>query len=106
MAKYLDRYDKFRKNGEMKTLPGLYIRKNNSDKSVIYKLGDSRLDKLSNLYYNSPYYGWLIMSANPEYGGLEFNIPDQTVITIPFPLESGLERYSTEVNKYISLYGG
>lgn len=90
----------------MKPIPGLYIPSRPTDKKVIYKLGDSRLDKLSNSYYNSPYYGWLIMTSNPEFGGLEFNIPDQTVITIPFPLESALERYLLEVNKFKSLYGG
>jgi hypothetical protein len=37
------------------------------------------------MYYNNPYGGWLIMLANPEFGGLEFNIPNQTVIRIPFP---------------------
>jgi hypothetical protein len=26
------------------------------------------------MYYNNPYGGWLIMLANPEFGGLEFNI--------------------------------
>jgi hypothetical protein len=106
MPRYFDRYDSFRYNGSMKPIPGLFIKSQNGDKSVLYKLGESRLDKLSNLYYNSPYYGWLIMAANPEFGGLEFNIPDQTVITVPFPLQSGLERYNSEVNKYKSLYGG
>lgn len=106
MPRYFDRYDKFRQDNNIKPIPGLYIPLISSDKKIIYKLGDTRLDKVSNIYYNSPYYGWLIMLANPEYGGLEFNIPDQTVITVPFPLESGLERYLTEANKYISLYGG
>jgi hypothetical protein len=106
MPKYLDRYESFRQNGNMKPIPGLFISESSGDKKVIYELGNTRLDKLSNLYYNSPYYGWLIMLANPQFGGLEFNIPDQTIITVPFPLESGLERYLGEVNKYISLYGG
>ena len=106
MPKYLDRYESFRQNGNMKPIPGLFIGETSGDKKVIYKLGDTRLDKLSNLYYNSPYYGWLIMLANPQFGGLEFNIADQALITVPFPLESGLERYLGQVNKYISLYGG
>ena len=106
MPRYFDRYDKFRQDNNIKPIPGLYIPSRSSDKKIVYKLGDTRLDKVSNIYYNSPYYGWLIMLANPQFGGLEFNIPDQTIITVPFPLESGLERYLGEVNKYISLYGG
>jgi hypothetical protein len=106
MGRYFDRYNNFRKENEIKPIPGLFVEESPSDKKIIYKLGDTRLDKVSNIYYNSPYYGWLIMLANPEYGGLEFNIPDQTVIRVPFPLDSGLERYSLAANKYISLYGG
>ena len=105
MPKYFDRYEDFRSNDTIKPIPGLYMPITNSDKTVVYKLGQTRLDKLSNLYYNSPYYGWLIMSANPQYGGLEFLIPDQSIITIPFPFEAAINRYITEVNKYKSLYG-
>ena len=45
------------------------------------------------------------MLANPEYGGLEFNIPDMTVLRIPFPYESAISRYTTEVTNNINLYG-
>ena len=106
MARYFDRYSNFRYNGNMKPIPGLSIPILSSDKSVVYKLGETRLDKLSNLYYNTPYNGWLIMLANPEFGGLEFNIKDQSIIRIPFPFEDAIGRYITEVNKYNSLYGG
>ena len=105
MTIYFDRYNKFRDNGNIKPLPGIIIPVNSTDKQAIYKLGESRLDKLSNLYYLNPYSGWLIMLANPEYGGLEFNIPDMTVLRIPFPYESAISRYTTEVTNNINLYG-
>ena len=105
MPKYFDRYSNFRYNGNMTPLPGLTIPEENGDKIVIYNLGQTRLDKLSNSYYNSPYFGWLIMQANPSYGGLEFNIPDQSLIRIPFPFESAISRYIQAVNKHNSLYG-
>jgi hypothetical protein len=104
--KYFDRYDEFRYNGNMKPLPGISIPPSSSDKIVVYKLGETRLDKLSNIYYTTPYCGWLIMLANPELGGLEFLIPDLTRIRIPFPYESGISRYLQEINKYNILYGG
>ena len=106
MAKYYDRYSDFRYNGSIKLIPGLKIDELNSDKTIIYKLGDTRLDKISSLYYNTPYCGWLIMLANPQLGGLEFNIPDQTVIRIPFPFESAINRDTAQINKYNSLDGG
>ena len=89
----------------MKPLPGITIPSESSDKNAVYKQGVSRLDKLSNMYYNNPYSGWLIMLANPEYGGLEFNIPDMTVLRIPFPFDSAVARYKTQVNNHIILYG-
>lgn len=106
MAKYFDRYNNFRYNGYIKPIPGLSLPINTSDKIIVYNVGDTRLDKLSNIYYNTPYCGWLIMLANQEYGGLEFNIPDQSLIRIPFPFESAISRYITQINKYNTLYGG
>jgi hypothetical protein len=106
MPRYYDRYDNFRYNGSMKPIPGLTIQPSIGDKSIVYKAGETRLDKLSNDYYNTPYCGWLIMLANPQYGGLEFLIPDLSIIRIPFPFESGIDRYISEVNKYNILYGG
>jgi hypothetical protein len=57
------------------------------------------------MYYLNPYSGWLIMLANPQFGGLEFNIPDLTQIRIPYPLEDAMQRYITELNNHILLYG-
>jgi hypothetical protein len=105
-TRYYDRYQNFRNNGSMNVIPGLSLNVYTTDISVIYKLGQTRLDILSNTYYNSPYYGWLIMLANQQYGGLEFLIPDQSIIVIPYPLESAIDRYITSVNNYNSLYGG
>jgi len=105
MANYFDRYSDFRFNGEMEPIAGIFIPIQNGDKTIIYKVGETRLDIISNKYYNTPYNGWLIMSANPQFGGLEFLIEDQSVITIPFPLESALARYIEEVNKHKALYG-
>ena len=105
MSLYYDRYSDFRINGNMKPIPGIIIPDASSDKHAIYKQGTSRLDKLSDLYYNNPYSGWLILLANPEYGGLEFNIPDSVSLRIPFPFESAVQRYQTQVSNHITLYG-
>lgn len=105
MAQYYDRYASFRGNNEVKPVPGIFVPEATTDKNVIYKQGVSRLDKLSDSYYNNPYSGWLIMAANPEFGGLEFNIPDNTSIRIPYPFDSAVARYITEVSKHKTLYG-
>jgi hypothetical protein len=105
MAQYFDRYGGFVVNAEMKPIPGITIPTIESDKNMVYKQGLSRLDKMSQMYYNNPYSGWLIMLANPQYGGLEFNIPDMTLVRIPFPFESAVTRYITAVTNHKALYG-
>lgn len=105
MARYFDRYNEFLGNNEIKPVPGIKIPISDSDKTNIYKQGVTRLDKLSNMYYNNPYSGWLILQANPQFGGLEFNIPDMSILRIPYPYNSAIDRYVTQVNKHIELYG-
>ena len=105
MAIYFDRYERFKLNGEVSTLPFIKLTRKLTDKKIVYRLGKSRLDKLSQDYYNNPYHGWLIMLANPEYGGLEFNIPDRTAIRIPYPFRQSLEQYQNAEQIHIKLYG-
>lgn len=105
MPQYFDRYEKFKENGTIKPIPGLKIPAASTDKNVVYKLGQTRLDILSQTYYNNPYHGYLIMIANPQYGGLEFDIKDGDVIRVPFPFESAIERYLNAVEVYKELYG-
>lgn len=102
---YFDRYKRFRDNGSVRTIPGIKLLPKSTDKQVVYKKNKSRMDILSLEYYNSPFFGFLIMLANPQFGGLEFNISDGEIIRIPFPLESSLEQYNSEVEKHIRLYG-
>ncbi len=105
MAEYYDRYENFRENGGVTPVPGIIIPPVGSDKQVIYKAGKTRLDKLSQEYYGNPYSGWLIMLSNPQWGGMEFNIPDGTSIRIPFPFTNAAERYILGVQKHKELYG-
>ncbi len=106
MAEYYDRYENFRDNRKVEpTIPGIPISVSSTDKQVLYKSSKTRLDKVSQEYYGNPYHGWLILLANPQWGGMEFNIPDETPIRIPFPFTSALERYILAVNKHKELYG-
>ena len=104
MARYYDRYRGFKKNGLTSTLPFIKLTPKQSDKQVVTD-SRTRFDKLSQLYYGNPYHGWLILLANPQFGGLEFDIPEETVILIPFPLDFSLEQYQNQVDNYKKLYG-
>lgn len=78
--------------GTYKQMPFVKIPNSNSDKYVEWRLGDSRYDKLSNKYYGSPFFDFLLVYANPEYLS-EFDIDDGTIIRIPFPLSNTLTIY-------------
>lgn len=60
------------------------IEKRDTDLYVEYS---KRLDILASDVYGSPSLWWLILCANPEYS-YEIDIPRQTILRIPFPLES------------------
>jgi len=105
MAKqYYDRYQKFKVNNEIKPLPFIKVPVQSSDVSVEYKR-NTRLDILSQQYYGVPYYGWLILQANPSYGGLEFDIPEGSILRVPYPLIGALQAYQQEIDKFNYLYG-
>jgi hypothetical protein len=98
-----DRYLDFKMNGEMKFLPFITIQEQPTDIKVVYSNGISRLDIISNKYYDDPTYGWLIQLANPQYGSIEFDYPQECILRIPFPLESAISLYNKEIQKYFDL---
>lgn len=102
---YYNRYDEFTIDGEFKIVPGIEIPIKKTDKYVIYKKNKTRLDKLSQEHYNSPLFGWLILLANPLVGGVEFEIPDNFTLRIPFPLVTSLQDYKRGVELYKLYYG-
>jgi hypothetical protein len=63
------------------------------------------LDKLSQDYYGVPYYSWLILLANPEFGGLEWNIKEGQAVRIPLPLNETLNEYEAKIRQRLDYYG-
>lgn len=102
---YYNRYTDFLINGQQTVVPFVQLPLKSSDRSYIYKVGRSRLDVVSQEFYNTPYFGWLILQANPEFGGLENNIYDGAILTIPFPLIPSLQDYNAAIDNYFYYYG-
>ncbi len=102
---YWNRYTNFLINGEQTVVPFVPVPAKTSDKNYIFIIGQSRLDKASQQFYGSPYFGWLIMAANPQYSGNEYSIPDGAVLTIPYPLLASLQDYKNELENYTFYYG-
>lgn len=99
-----DRYKRFRVNGRIKKVPPITLDPKSTDYFEEYILGQSRLDIISYEYYGDPNYDWLIMLANPEYGSMEYRIPDGTLLRIPYPLSISLENYNNKISLYETLY--
>ena len=102
---YYNRYTDFLINGQQTVVPFVQLPLKSSDRSYIYKVGRSRLDVVSQEFYNTPYFGWLILQANPEFGGLEINIYDGAILTIPFHLITSLQDYNAAIDNYFYYYG-
>jgi len=105
-SQYFDRYQYFEEDGTFKIVPGLEIPIKGTDEYVQYKKGKTRLDKISDEKYGTPFFSWLILQANPLAGSIEFEIPDNFMLRIPLPLLSTLQDYKRSVDLYKLYYGG
>lgn len=99
-----DRYSQFRQDGAISIVPFGVIPAKDTDFYETYIKGSTRLDILSYKYYNDSNYGWLIMQANPQYGSIEFEIPDRSKLRIPYPLSQSLQDYRASIEEYKKLY--
>jgi hypothetical protein len=104
-SQYWNRYNEFLINGEQTVVPFVQLAQKTTDKAYIYKVAMSRLDKVSQEYYDSPYFGWLILQANPQFGGLENNIYDGAILIIPFPLIPSIQDYKAAIENHFYYYG-
>lgn len=102
---YYNRYSDFVINGRQTTVPYVSLPPKTSDKNYIYKVSQTRLDKVSQQYYGTPFFGWLILQANPQFTGFEYNIPDGSILTIPFPLLASLQDYKNQLDQHFFYYG-
>ena len=105
MSQYNNRYENFLINGQQTVVPFLQLPQRVTDQKYIYRRGRSRLDKISYEKYGTPYFGWLIQMANPLYGSLETDIPDGTILIVPFPLIAALQDYKSALDTHIFYYG-
>ena len=102
---YYNRYSEFIINGEQTVVPFVNIAQKPTDQTFIYKVARSRLDKVSQEYYGTPFFGWLILQANPQYSGMENNIFDGAILSIPYPLVTSLQDYKSAVEAHFFYYG-
>lgn len=92
----MDRNRFFTSNGKSTTVSFVKLDEKDTDTFISFREGVDRMDRLSDQYFGDPTYGFLIMLANPQYGGLEFNIPDGSIIRIPLPFEQTKTEYENK----------
>ena len=78
------------------TVPGIVISKRDTDKYVIYNSDKMRFDTIAADIYGDDLYSWLISVANPEFA-LEFDIQNNSIIRVPFPLNDVVTEYEQKV---------
>jgi hypothetical protein len=86
-------------DGTTSMMPFVQIPINSSDKYENWNTNFSRMDKLSQKYYNNPFYDFIILYANPEYLN-EFDIPDGALIRIPFPIAKAKADYEANLTAF------
>ena len=96
-----NRYSQLKNNNFGKQqMPFVKINEQITDKYISWKLNRSRYDILSDTYYGSPEYGFLISYANPTYIN-EHDINDGDIIRIPFPLDTSLSIYNNNLKNIL-----
>lgn len=102
---YYNRYKKLNNDEIIISPPFIKLDEKSTDTMVLYDVKKSRLDKISQEFYGVPFYGWLILIANPEYGGSEWNIRDGQAVRVPLPLDTTLREYERKLLRRLEYYG-
>lgn len=91
-----DFYKLLKSNDSLKNMPKVNIQKRPTDKSVTYNKETNRLDTIAGNLYQDETYWKLILWANEQYF-LEFDIPDNSVIRVPYPLQEVIREISGKI---------
>lgn len=97
---YYDRYREITSNGNVLVSPKIKIEERNTDKYITFKKGQTKLFEVSDRFYNSPFFSFIIHAANPNVPSLEPEIENNTLIRIPFPLESAISDYRNSITTF------
>jgi hypothetical protein len=91
-----DFYKSLRINDSLKNMPPVSIKKRTTDKSVLYNKQKNRLDTIAGNVYGDETLWRVILWANEQYF-MEFDIPDNKVIRVPFPIQDVLDEVNTKI---------
>lgn len=93
--RYFNRYSVFGDEPQILT-PLIQLDNKSSDKTIVWQK-TYRLHNISQDYYGTPFFDWLIMQKNIKNGMDEFEWAEGDTIIIPYPLNPSLDEY---IEKY------
>lgn len=82
--------------GLLDSMPPIDVDFRTTDKKVIYNKNLTRLDRLAGDIYEDETLWKIILWANPDYE-CEYDIPDDTIIRIPWPKNDVLSEISSKI---------
>lgn len=85
-------------NSTLDSMPYVDIDKRDTDKFVLYNNKLMRLDGLAGDVYEDETLWKIILWANPDYE-CEFDIPDNTLIRVPYPKNDVIDEIVTKINR-------
>lgn len=91
-----DLYKLLTEGGTIHEMPPIKIRNRVSDKRVSYNKNLTRLDRIAGDIYGDETYWRIILWANPQYY-IEFEIPDNTILRVPYPLNPVLKEITNQI---------
>ena len=90
-------FHKFLLNGNsLKNMPPVRISNRDTDKTITYNKSLTRLDRIAGDIYQDETLSKVILWANPAYF-IEFDIPDNTIIRIPFPINDVISEVTAQI---------
>lgn len=101
---YYNFYSQFFEGEKISMIPHINFPIKDTDKTYIWDSVNDRLDKVSNKFYGNPWGTRLILIANAVLCSNEDQIPDGTILIIPYPYKDGIQRWIDAVNKYKKYY--
>lgn len=101
---YYNFYSQFLEGEKISMIPYIKFPVKESDKTYIWDSVNDRMDRISNKFYGNPYGGRLILLANGVLGSNEDEIPNGSILVIPYPYKDGIQRWIDIVNKYKKYY--
>lgn len=81
----------------LSSMPPILIDERDTDYFINYNKTKNRLDRIAYNIYQDETYRTIIMFANPDYF-CEYDIPDNTVIRVPFPLIDVIQEVSQKIS--------